>query len=76
MKASSTELQEAIPHYVLAGKALLGLGILDVCVASYLILNSISFGFIDPVMMTAFGLMFVCCGGWMLSFDQQSQSKE
>ena len=75
MKASSTELQEAIPHYALAGKALLGLGTLDVCVASYLIINSISFGFIDPVMMAAFGLAFICFGGWMLSFNYQAQSK-
>jgi len=72
MKASSNELQDAIPHYVLAGKALLGLGILDACVASYLMINSIDFGFIDPVMMTAFGLTFICFGGWMLSFSQQS----
>ena len=76
MNQSSTEYKEAVPHYALAGKALLALGTLDVCVASYFLLNSISFGFIDPVMMTAFGIMFMCCGGWMLSFDYQSQSEK
>ena len=65
------EYKEASPHYKLAGKALIGLGSINVCVALYLLMQSATLGFIDTQTMVAFGTLFVVTGFWFISTSQQ-----
>ena len=63
---TSIKTNEAKPHYKVAGQALIGLGLINVLVALYFMMQSNPLGFIDSEMMITFGLMFVATGYWMI----------
>lgn len=64
---TSIENHEAKPHYRLAGQALAGLGMINVFVATYFLMQSNSLGFIDTKMMLTFGTTFIATGCWLIS---------
>lgn len=66
-------VKEASPHYKVAGKALIGLGSINIIVALFFLAQSDSLGFIDSKMMIAFGTMFVTTGSWMISISKTMQ---
>ena len=68
---TSIEATEAKPHYKIAGQALMGLGMINVLVASYFLMQSNPLGFIDSKMMVTFGAAFVATGYWMISISHK-----